>query len=1075
MSGERDKTGDDDDDPRFEAIVAAYLESLDRGHPVNRQQLLAAHPDLADRLAEFLDGQAELRALAGVLRWETSLDSEDHETGAAAAAPTSGSSRVIGNYEILEQIGLGGMGVVYRARQLGLERIVALKMLRDDGPGSETDLKRFRAEARAIGGLDHPNIVPVYEIGEHGFHRYFSMKLIEGGSLADRLSDFAAEPRAAARTVAAIARAIDHAHQRGILHRDLKPSNVLIDERGEPMVADFGLALRESSETVFTRSGVLPGTPAYMSPEQVRGPREGVTRATDIHGLGAVLYALLTGRAPFGGSTPWDILDRVRTTAPIRPRQLRRSIDRDLETICLKCLEKEPARRYATAAELADDLDRWLDGRPIRARRLGPIGRTWRTARRHPAIAGILIMLGLLGYWESKALYRQARAVQEKTLRDEQARRQTQADADDWSARELAEAWQMWAEGNLDPARLIVERHRQRPGAADNRGFGWRLVDRVIHVGNEVARGHHWGAIYSASFSPDGKTLVAAGMDRIVGICSWDRPGDQHWTGDAGYHANEVNSATFSPDGRLVASASDDQTVQIADVRSGRILKKLTGLGDEVVAAVFTPDGRRLISACRMGDVSIWDTGDWHKVHSFLAPNANKLQGLAVSPDGSLLAVAGAGGVVLYDLAARKLERLPRSVKQVNCVAFSRDGNLLGGAGPDDSAWLWQKGDWSHPREWSFQKDPPESIAFHPDGKRVAIVGGRGIVHLLDFTSGSRDQIITGHGRTWCATFSPDGRSLVTTGNDGLVKYWNADRDGTHLTVTVPAATLSSLAFSPDGNEVATVGDQGQVFIHDARTGKLKRSIPSDEEGPSQSLSLSSDARFLIGENASHRVVVRSLLNGSLQSLPIPPGRWHAAALGMRWVITGTAEKSFRIDQNGRSAAGSQQVESVLDGKVSFSTSGDTALLSGTDSDKFWLCDLPSARLRSPSRPIEMGGIQCHALSADGKRLATGGKYGRIVLWNATTLEPIREHFYHPDAILSLAISPDGRTLAAGDADRTVTLWDVPTGRVLTSFRFHAGPVRWVRFSPDGNTLASASPRSDGSSEVFFWLATSSD
>ncbi len=1070
MSGEPNQTGDHND-RRFEAIVAAYLEALDRGEPVDREALLTAHPELADRLAEFLDGQAELTAMAGSFLGVTSRDGEDHGTAVPATAPTSESGRLIGNYEILEQIGLGGMGVVYRARQLGLERIVALKMVRDDGPCTEADLNRFRAEARAIGGLDHPNIVPVYEIGEHGNQRFFSMKLIEGGSLADRLSDFAAEPRAAARTVAAIARAIDHAHQRGILHRDLKPANILIDERGEPMVADFGLALREGAETVLTRSGVLPGTPAYMSPEQVNSAREGVTRATDIHGLGGVLYALLTGRAPFGGRTQWEILDRVRTTTPTRPRQFRRSLDRDLETICLKCLEKEPARRYASAADLADDLDRWFAGRPIRARRLGPIGRTWRTARRHPAIAGALVVLGVLGYYEGRALYRQTHAAREQAFGDEQARRRAQAAADDWSARELTEAWRMWADGNLDSARLIVERHRPRPGAADNRGFGWRLVDRVTHVGHEVARGHHWGAIYSANFSPDGKTLVAAGMDRIVGICSWDRPGDHHWTGDAGYHANEVNSATFSPEGHLVASASDDQTVQIADVRSGRNLKALTGLGDEVVAAVFTPDGRRLISACRMGDVSIWDRGDWHRIHSFLAPNAARLQGLAVSPHGSLLAVAGGSGVLIYDLATCKVERLPGPERQINSVAFSRDGNRLGGAGPGDSAWLWQKGDWSHPREWDFPKDPPESIAFHPGGRCVAIVGGRGIVHFLDPASGSLDQIITGHGRTWCVTFSPDGRTVVTAGNDGLVKYWNPHRDGTHLTVTVPAGTVSSLAFSPDGNDVTTVGNHGQVFIHDARTGALKRSIPLDDEGPSQSLALSSDARFLVGESASHRVVVRTLPGGNLQPLPIPPARWYAVAPGLRWVLAGTAEGAFRIHRDGRSAAGSQQDEGVLSGNVSFSLSGDAALLSGPDSDRFWLCDLPSARLRSPSSPIEMGGIPCHAFSSDGKLVATGGKSGRIVLWNTSTLEPIREHFHHPDAILSLAISPDGRTLAAGDEDRTVTLWDVPTGRVLASFRFHAGPVRLVRFSPDGNTLASASPRPDGASELFLWPA----
>ncbi len=502
-------------------------------------------------------------------------------------------------------------------------------------------------------------------------------------------------------------------------------------------------------------------------------------------------------------------------------------------------------------------------------------------------------------------------------------------------------------------------------------------------------------------------------------------------------------------------------------------MKELSGLGDEVVAAVFTPDGRFLISACRKGDVSFWNTDDWHRDHSFHAPNSPKLQGLAVSPDGALLAVAGEG-VMIYNLATRELERIPESVRQTNCVAFSRDGMRLAAADRFEGACLWRRGDWTNPKKWRFP-DHPESVTFHPDGNRIAVIGGRGIVHLIDHASDFLDHIVTGQGRSWCVAFSPDGRALVTTGNDGVARIWNAERDGTHITLSVPAGIVSGPGFSPDGDEVTTVGTQGQVFIHDARTGKLKRSIPPDDSGPIRAFALARDCRFLVGEDASHRVAVRALPDGTVQRLPIPRGRWYAIAPGMSWVVAGGPEKAFRIHRGGQSATGSELVEGMLDGRASFSTSGETAVLSGPDSDRFWLCDLPSGRLRSPAKTIEMGGIQCHAISPDGKRLATGGRYGKIVLWDATTLEPIREHFHHPESILSLAISPDGRTLVAGDEDRTVTLWDIPTGRVLTSFRFHAGPVCHAMFSPDGSTLATAAPRPDGSSEVFLWTTASRD
>ena len=304
--------------------------------------------------------------------------------------------RYFGDYEIQHEIGRGGMGVVYRARQISLNRLVALKMLRDAALASADELRRFQNEAEAVARLDHPHIVPVYEVGEHDGRRYFSMKLISGPSLHEALSPFAADPRAAAALMVTVAEAVHHAHQRGILHRDLKPPNILLDERGQPHVGDFGLAKQVEGDEGVTPSLAVLGTPGYMAPEQAWGKKRLVTTLSDVYGLGAILYALLTGKAPFCGETVLETLDQVRLQPLVAPSRIAPKVPRDLETICLKCLEKNPVRGYASAEMLAEDLSRYLAGEPILARPVGMAERAVKWARRRPAIAALLGLVALV-------------------------------------------------------------------------------------------------------------------------------------------------------------------------------------------------------------------------------------------------------------------------------------------------------------------------------------------------------------------------------------------------------------------------------------------------------------------------------------------------------------------------------------------------------------------------------------------------------------------------------------------------------------------------------------------------------
>ncbi len=393
-----------------------------------------------------------------------------------------------GDYELMKELGRGGMGVVYKARQLSLNRPVAVKLLQADILASDDELRRFQNEAEAVALLDHPNIVPIFEVGQYKGRHYFSMKLVGGPSLEKKLSYFATDPKAAARLVKTAAEAVNHAHQRGILHRDLKPSNILLDERGEPYVTDFGLAKRVEGDSELTVSGAILGTPPYMAPEQASGRRGAVTTATDVYGLGAILYALLTGRAPFQGESVPDILEQVRDRPPEPPSKKSQGTPRDLEIICLKCLDKQPRRRYLSAQALAEDLGRYVAGEAILARPVGAFERAVKWARRKPAIAALLGLVALvtatgLGgvVWEWRA------AVEARNLADARTTDALNAKAAEMEQAELARQslydarmnlvqrnWEGHHEQLVKP--LLLEYLPSAQGGTDRRGFEMVLL-----------------------------------------------------------------------------------------------------------------------------------------------------------------------------------------------------------------------------------------------------------------------------------------------------------------------------------------------------------------------------------------------------------------------------------------------------------------------------------------------------------------------------------------------------------------------------------------------------------------------
>jgi hypothetical protein len=411
-----------------------------------------------------------------------------HEEGGDGRAdwPPDGLGRVQAEelrragYEVGRLLGQGGMGMVYEAHQLALNRPVALKVIRSGTFASASELLRFRHEAEAVAQLDHPHIVPIYEVVQRHGQPFFTMKLIAGQSLNKRLAGFVADPRSAARLVSTIAEAIHHAHQRGILHRDLKPANILLDEEGRPYVTDFGLAKRIDIDPDLTHSNLLIGTPSYMAPEQTTRVRGAISTATDVYGLGTILYVMLTGRAPFAGTTLAETLDLVRTQDPEPPSRLNPRVPRDLEVICRKCLEKEPGRRYPSALALSEDLSCWLRGEPILARPVGPVVRAAMWCRRNPLIASaaalalalLAVIVGFVGVaWKWREADRR-RAVSEAVSDLWTRRVLTRLDSEldplgrDQTVRDLLDDAAAHLGGWLDGQPDVEAQVRERIGAA---------------------------------------------------------------------------------------------------------------------------------------------------------------------------------------------------------------------------------------------------------------------------------------------------------------------------------------------------------------------------------------------------------------------------------------------------------------------------------------------------------------------------------------------------------------------------------------------------------------------------------
>ncbi len=938
-----------------------------------------------------------------------------------------------GDYELESEIARGGMGVVYRARQKSLNRAVAVKMILAGQLATPESVQRFRLEAEAAAKLHHPGIVQIYEIGECETQHFFSMELIEGTSLAECMPELRlkrqttyAEKReqeqCIAELIATVARSLDFAHQRGVLHRDLKPSNILIDELGQPHLTDFGLAKLTGRETSgLTLSTAVLGTPGYLAPEQAAGRVDEVTTAADVYGLGATLYELLTGQPPFAGSTAVETLLMAINAPPLPPRQLNPAVDRDLETIVQRCLEKNPARRYASAAMVADELERFVRREPILARPVSRVEHAWRWCQRNPWLSLLtcaLAMTILVG--SGTALWQWMRAERANVTLTENLEHL------EWGAIDTM------LERNQSSQALAKVAAMLRADPQDSKAamFAMSVMEQrrfPVPVSPQIR--HPQGAELSvARLSPDGTRIVTASFDGTARL--WDAATCEP-TAPPLEHQGPVIWAEFSPDGSRLVTCSQDKTVRLWDVASGRAIGEPYRHDESVTKVQYSADGQYLLSRTNR-TVAILDGKDAQ---------------VRVGPlehEGAVLGSRFVSGGAAFFTASRAAE-----------ASIIRVWNLPTGK-----------------EQASLNTEPLRAADVSDDLTHIAAVDAKGNGWVAQFPSGAERKEINNFGAHFHqVSFNRSGDLIAAVSGNHWTRVWN-----THTALPVTGELshyylLEGVSFLGNGErllswaddslaqvwDVATSQPYCEPMRHNNRVIRAEAGVHSGGEVFLTTMShlKSRTADTQTGSAQLWRVHAQEETNSRLFGTDAGAHDGGKLSADGLFIARATTKQELWVQDRatGATVCGPMQVRGGAWGLLF--TPDAKRLIAATSRGQVSMWSIPEGKLIAA--PVELNTtFQPLEMSQDGKWFATGSTDQFVRIWDTATGQPIHM-MKHGSEINSVAFSPDSRLLASAGENRLLRVWDTATGTLVHELSGHANEVMSVAFSPDGRRLASAS------------------
>ncbi len=1040
------------------------------------------------------EGMCPTCALRDALEAGPDFPAEIASQGFARAGAVRGEIlHYFGDYELQNEIARGGMGRVFRARQVSLNRTVALKMILAGRLATEAEVKRFQAEAAAVAQLQHPNIVAIHEVGVHEGQHYFSMDFVAGTDMATLVRDHPLSAPVATRYLKTVAEAVHYAHQQGVLHRDLKPANILIDENDQPRITDFGLAKQIESDSDLTRSGQVLGSPSFMSPEQAGGQRNEVGPRSDVYSLGAILYHLLTGRPPFVGATPQTIIAQVLSSDPVAPRTLSCATPGDLETICLKCLEKDPGRRYPTAQELALDLGRFLNGEPVHARPVSRREKAWRWCQRNRALASALtaavVLLLALTLGSTVGALRIAKARNAERTERVRAQNREQESLERMARLKVAEGWRLveqggWFEALAPFTEALMLESNSPPREAAHRA----RIAYLLQCGPQLDR--MWfpgGPITCIEVSPDGRRVLTATAsfagraDEAIAQV-WDLATGQPTTAPM-RHAGRINSARFSPDGNRVATASEDRTARVWNAATGEPLSPPLLHATGVPHAAFSRDGTRL-GTCSPpnwhsetnGQATVWDGITGEKLYTNLIGGMDA-QVVMFANDDRWLAVGSRSYLCnFFDVNTRERVAAVPDCWSAFALTCSPDASKILVAGTfglfvEPGARLFDARTMEPCSPFLAQPDGFVRVAvFSPGGQFVATAGDDGSARLWNADTGESWAAPLVHsGPVVSAVFSSDGRRLLTASRDGTARVWEAE---TGLPAHAPlrhGGPVCGAWFTKDGDGVVTGSEDGAV-----RVWALSPSVPAARillaKNPVRHARFSSDGRRIL--TADSGGVVQLWDGSTLQ--PVMPPLHHSDSIvvaefcqGGRRLLTYSEDYLVRVwDLSVVTSKplwqGSGQIPDITrDGsRVAVPTRNQIGVILDGETGKPLtpaLLDLLPAGSVEVSRKARF--------SPDGLWVGFADENGIVGLWEVAPIRPGPRVAAHASSVTDLCFSPDARRLLTVSKDNTARLWDTKSGAPLSKPLSHAAPVRVAAFSPDGRLALTGSD--DGTARLW--------